>query len=174
MFNKSLYLDTEITVLHPDIKFTADTLNRQCNGCTKCCDGWLTGKIYGFDMYENKPCRFSMKGTGCGIYPNRPINPCKTFKCAWKTSINIPEKFKPSKSDVIMVHRQFDDLQFLDVVRAGPNPSKECIEFVINLYEQGKIENIRFMLDNNDLRYLSKNKNFLDYVNKTGKYATKE
>lgn len=171
MFNTTLYLDTNISILHPDIKFTAETINRSCNGCTKCCDGWLTGNIYGYPMYENQPCRFSLKGSGCAIYPNRPLSPCKTFKCAWKINLNIPEEYKPDKSNVIMIYRQLDDLEFLDVIRAGPNPNKEVIEFAVKMYEQKKVESVRFLFDDSNLKYLSTNKNFLDYVNRTGKYA---
>lgn len=171
MLNAFSHFDTNISVLDPDNKLVANTIDRSCSGCTKCCDGWLTSNIYSFPMAENRPCRFSMKGTGCAIYPIRPYNPCKTFKCAWKTNLIIPEKFKPNKSDVIMIYRKNSEVEFLDVIRAGPNISKECIEYAVMLYEKKRIKSVRFLLGENDARYMSEDQQFIDYINKTGKYA---
>lgn len=171
MLNAFSHFDTNISVLDPDNTLVASTVDRPCNGCTKCCDGWLTSNIYSYQMNENKPCKFSMKGSGCAIYPIRPYNPCKTFKCHWKTNFNIPEKFKPDKSNVIMIYRKYNELEFLDVVRAGPNPSQECLEFTAKLYEKKKVKSVRYLLNGREVKYLSEDKEFIDYVNKTGKYA---
>ena len=79
--------------------------NRSCNSCTKCCDGWLAGNIYGHDMYTGKPCHF-VKSDGCSIYNERPQNPCRIFKCEWLINLDIPEWLHPKKSEVIILKKK--------------------------------------------------------------------
>lgn len=153
------------SLLDPDVTIKAKAIDRSCNGCTKCCDGWLTCTIYGNRVDQYSPCKFKIKGEGCGIYPNRPYNPCHTFKCFWKTNNSIPDKFKPSKSNVIMIERVYEGLKFLDVVRAGDEMDTEVIDYTIQLFKDKKVENIRYLLPDNTVKYLSENQKFIDYVN---------
>jgi hypothetical protein len=39
-------------------------------------------------MYSGVPCHFKKNG-GCGIYKDRPKNPCKQYKCEWLKDIEI-------------------------------------------------------------------------------------
>lgn len=96
---------------------------RSCEGCTKCCEGYLAGDIRGHWMgldenNERKPCFFVQQGIGCGDYENRPSVPCKVFKCEWLTNPNVPESFKPSRSGAIFSTRTVDGIEYLKLLEA--------------------------------------------------------
>ena len=117
---------------------------RACDGCTKCCEGWLTGTAWGFEFSPNRPCHFITKN-GCGIYEYRPYSPCKTFKCAWKTNLELfPEELKPSISGVIFVERATEDYQYVSVVEAGKPLSVEILHWIVQLFTAGVFENITY------------------------------
>ncbi len=93
--------------------------SRECGGCTKCCEGWLSSPIYGEWMYKGKPCRFQSKN-GCSIYEKRPEEPCKTFKCAWLDGHLLPEWFKPNDINLICTWREWKpDKIYLEVLECG-------------------------------------------------------
>ena len=106
----------------------AKTLTRSCGGCTKCCEGWLSGQAYGFEFHANKPCAF-LGVHGCNIYVNRPYNPCKTFQCEWTLNHSLPEWLQPNRSNVIMSRRTIGDYSFLMIVPAGKLISKRVHEW---------------------------------------------
>ena len=70
-------------MLHSTFPIIAE---RACDGCTRCCEGWLTGIAYGYEFYPGKKCHF-LSSKNCTIYPIRPDNPCKTFQCQWKENL---------------------------------------------------------------------------------------
>ena len=75
---------------------------RSCDGCTKCCEGYLTGEIQGKQMGLGQPCFLVQIGKGCNDYENRPEFPCKAFQCEWLINESIPENLKPSFSNLII------------------------------------------------------------------------
>lgn len=77
---------------------------RECNGCTACCEGWLSGEAHGHYFQPGRPCHFKCEG-GCSIYEKRPENPCKTFICEWLVNPELPEWMKPSVSKVITMKK---------------------------------------------------------------------
>ncbi len=85
---------------------------RECGSCSECCKGWLTGKIYDYEMSPNYPCHFvdSNKCDGCcKIYEHRP-EMCSSYKCEWLTNpLVFPEWLKPEKSKVIVTERLHED-----------------------------------------------------------------
>jgi Fe-S-cluster containining protein len=87
-------------------------LERSCQGCKKCCEGWLTGKAYGMAFSPSKPC-FFLGSTGCNIYPNRPYDPCQTFLCEWRRDLRLPDWIKPDRSGRIFVARVVGDHQYM-------------------------------------------------------------
>jgi hypothetical protein len=90
-----------------------DQVTRACDGCTKCCDGHLTGTAHGYNFFKGTACHF--RGTtGCTIYKQRPEDPCVSFKCAWLLDTNriIPEWLKPNISDVIIIERPWGQDKF--------------------------------------------------------------
>lgn len=74
---------------------------RTCGECTACCEGHLEGWAHEHHFYLGRPCHF-MKPGGCSIYPDRPEEPCKRFKCVWLTEDILPAWFRPDKSNVIV------------------------------------------------------------------------
>ena len=61
-------------------------MTRECGTCTKCCDGTTSvgGDIFGHIYGNGKPCHFlNLTEKKCGIYKDRPNDPCKTYKCMW-------------------------------------------------------------------------------------------
>ncbi len=118
---------------------------RQCAGCTKCCDGWLTGVAHGHQFRPGRPCHY-VGTSGCTIYEQRPENPCVVFKCEWLTNYDLPEWFKPSESNVICTKRVAGDIVYLEVIEAGQQIDSSilawlvawCLDHGINLRVQVK------------------------------------
>lgn len=107
--------------------------NRDCAGCTRCCEGWLWGEAYGTQFAIGRPCYFLRQNT-CSIYPVRPTSPCKTFLCGWKADPRIPEWMWPHNSGLIVLPKILrpQNLAYLLIVRAG----REITEPVLAWAEQ--------------------------------------
>lgn len=107
-------------------------MNRNCNECTKCCEGWLTGNVNGKSFYPGKPCHFVEIGKGCAIYDKRPKDPCITFECAWKQSDDFPEWMKPSKCDAIITYSLTKNkIKYINVVEAGKPLDSKVLSWII-------------------------------------------
>ena len=78
---------------------------RECDGCTACCEGWLTAEALGKTFFPGQPCHWKGCGT-CTVYEKRP-KVCSDFQCAWKANHFLPEWFKPTISNVIPVWRRW-------------------------------------------------------------------
>lgn len=141
-----------------------DTAGRSCDGCTKCCEGWLTANIYGYSMSPSEGrCKFLGQG-GCGIYPVRATL-CKTFQCEWKVNSNIPYNMKPDLSDVILMTRQLDEYYYIRIVYAGkfmPNYVFEWAEA-----ESIKGKHVVGYDKEKNLKVWSKDKKFIDKLKKS-------
>jgi len=107
--------------------------NRNCNGCTKCCEGWLSGNIYGYKKYTGRPCHF-VKSDGCSIYKKRPQDPCRSFKCEWLINLDIPEWLYPKESKVIIKKENINNIPYLRVVEAGEKLSVEILNWLLLKY----------------------------------------
>ena len=85
---------------------TNPKINRKCDECTMCCQGWLTANILGREMQEGSPCYY-VTSKGCSIYNERPENPCATYKCEWLKDDGsvFPHWFRPDLSGVIINQR---------------------------------------------------------------------
>lgn len=141
--------------------------SRSCNGCTACCEGWLSGNIYGFIMERNKPCRFISKNNGCSAYEMRPHSPCKTFLCYWKQDESVPEKFQPNVCGNIMIYRRSEgNVVHLDILEASKSLNIELLNWALERYRQKKINSLRwFMNDNTTMNYVSRDQKFIDKMN---------
>ena len=91
---------------------------RSCDGCTKCCQGHLSGEAHGHAFYQGRPC-FYCSEDGCTIYANRPDNPCKTYSCSWLNDPDIPEWMKPDKVGAIVSKKLVKGIEYLELVEAG-------------------------------------------------------
>lgn len=70
---------------------------RSCGECTACCDGWAKGVVNGIPMHPGRPCAFRTPG-GCGIYEQRPQQPCRDFVCGWlEAGSPFPEDWRPDR-----------------------------------------------------------------------------
>lgn len=108
---------------------------RKCDGCTRCCEGWLHATIETYPMYPGRKCQFHRKG-GCSIYDRRPADPCRGYTCAWLTEEMIPEWMKPSESNVIMTWHLAKDINqmYLEVVECGTPLSAEVLNWIVHFH----------------------------------------
>ncbi len=76
---------------------------RQCMPCTACCEGWLYAEVEEFVLTPGHPCPHSSK-QGCGIYPERPEVPCRTFVCSWRVDHStLPDWMRPDECGAIVL-----------------------------------------------------------------------
>ena len=76
---------------------------RHCQPCTACCDGWVRMVIYGAEVYPGSPCPHST-GSGCKIYEDRPVDPCRNFECGWvKANSPLPDWLRPDLAKAMMI-----------------------------------------------------------------------
>lgn len=122
---------------------------RKCDGCTKCCEGWLKGTVYGHEMTLGKPCYFK-ENKGCKIYEFRPNDPCKTFSCEWKNG-SLPIDWKPNKIGIMAAKYLYQNKTFYAIIEAGSKHKDEVIQYYQNLYEQGKIDNFIYYKDGKEI-----------------------
>jgi hypothetical protein len=76
---------------------------RSCLPCTACCEGWLDIAEESVQAHLGSPC-VHRSSQGCGVYENRPVNPCQTFFCAWRQKDTpLIDVMRPDISGVIVV-----------------------------------------------------------------------
>jgi hypothetical protein len=143
------------------LNFVLKTVGRACNGCTKCCDGWLTGKAYGLHFYPGCPCHFKTS-KGCMIYLTRPKDPCVSFECEWKRNLSIPEWIKPNLSNVIIVQRFIETIPYLGVNQAGTADLVKITQW-LSLFSDKAQKNIVFW-SNSTNRIYSKDLEFVKLI----------
>lgn len=111
--------------------------NRSCDGCTKCCEGYLAGDIRGHWMGiapdgVNKSCFFLELGKGCKEYEKRPVDPCRTFKCDYLTNKDVPEAFKPSRANAIFTTRTVKGIEYIQLIEAGRKLDSEVLSWAMS------------------------------------------
>ena len=104
-------------------------MERQCGSCRKCCDGTLSGEVYGHQFYPGKPCHFVSITDGCTIYTKRPEDPCKTFECWWKINKDIPIEFQPNLVKFMGYKKQFKEFEYFFVHDVEDGYSLEVLEW---------------------------------------------
>ena len=115
---------------------------RSCQGCTKCCEGFLYADIHAQKIGPGNPCTFCIKGKGCSIYDYRPADICKTFKCEWLINPAVPEEMKPSKSHVIVKRTYVEDDYYIAVIPAGKPIDIEIVEWAEKMVEDDKFDKV--------------------------------
>jgi len=83
---------------------------RECGTCSMCC------KL--LDIPEwNKPrnvwCEHCTPGKGCNIYNDRP-ELCRTFRCIWLRTPEMPEWVKPSESKMLLCTLGYNQAGFVE------------------------------------------------------------
>lgn len=104
-------------------------INRSCNDCTKCCEGWLAGDIRGYKMYPGKNCHFLELNVGCKEYDNRPQEPCRDFECEWLINQDVPLSLKPSIVGSMFVTKYVNSIKYLLLVEAGNKMDSEVLSW---------------------------------------------
>jgi len=119
-------------------------MTRSCDGCTKCCDGWLHGEAYGHKFYPGRKCHF-VTCNGCSIYEKRPEIPCRTFRCVWLDDQDIPEWMKPSLSNVLITQRTIRGIKYLEVFETGQKIDSSALSWLIQYCLSKKI-NVKYQV----------------------------
>lgn len=122
------------------------SVNRSCNGCTACCEGWLVGEVNGKHFYPGSKCHYLGENC-CTIYETRPVNPCQDFKCAWLIDEDIPVWLKPSISKVLIINRKIDEYDYWEVLEAGSKIDSEALSWIFKHFINRKITNFRYQVN---------------------------
>ncbi len=132
--------------------------SRECLSCTACCDGWLQISVFLETVCPGHPCTHRT-ADGCGIYENRPTNPCKIFKCGWLIDNSpLPDWMRPSDSKVIFLFNKYSwKNQHVDnAISTGEEIPSTTIDWLKNFTLQNKrlllITEQKYMGKNNPLR----------------------
>lgn len=121
---------------------------RSCDGCTKCCDGWLWGEAHGHKFYKGRPCHF-IGPNGCTIYDKRPESPCRTFRCEWLINEDIPAWMKPDKINAIIVKRTEDNKEYYEINEAGSTLDVRVLSwFMMEMFkENATVKSIKWEIE---------------------------
>lgn len=125
--------------------------SRECGACTVCCEGWMSSKV--IDFSPGNPCKHCT-AAGCGIYATRPVDPCRTFKCAWlQDGSPMPDHLRPDKSlAIVQLNRKWKGRDIISATPVGATIPQETLDwlmayareqnrpllFLENLFEDGK------------------------------------
>jgi hypothetical protein len=131
---------------------TPGKITRTCDGCTKCCEGWLTGEAHGHQFYRGRPCFFLNKT--CTIYEDRPPV-CRNFKCRWLDEDIFPEWMKPDLVDVIINKEVFNNIEYYVLVEAGKLLDVRVLSWMIQWVINNN-KNLLYYIDNGMNRIGSK------------------
>lgn len=101
--------------------------NRNCSGCGLCC---VLLRIEELDKPPMIACVNCEAGGGCRIYPDRPTE-CRQFYCGYLLDPALDERWKPSRSKLLVSFDEYPyavaihvDPAFPDAWRAEPFHSK--------------------------------------------------
>jgi hypothetical protein len=120
----------KIVAIVPVSHSTTNPNKRECGNCSACCDGWLTGTVYGHEMKPGTPCHFVRQG-GCSIYERRPELPCREFVCGWMKPNNpFPESFRPDRLGVIIQPIEWHGRSALRLCSAGREPDAALLQWM--------------------------------------------
>jgi len=122
---------------------------RKCGECSKCCEGWVHGQIFGVPFYKGRPCFYLEKG--CTIYKQRPENPCRIFKCVWLGEEVMPMWMRPDLIDVIVVKRLREGIEYYKLIEMGKKLDSAVLNwFVMWAISEGK--NILYFINDGSNR----------------------
>ena len=124
---------------------------RECDGCTACCEGWLSAEALGKRFFPGQPCHW-VSCSGCTVYEHRPPV-CSDFQCAWKDNHFLPEWFKPTEANVICLWRRWKELEdctpedrggiYLSISEMGKPIQTKHLTW-LNTYVQSGLLNVKY------------------------------
>jgi hypothetical protein len=106
-------------------------MSKECGSCSKCCEGFLTGSVFGNIFGNGKPCVFVDKQKQCSIHEIRPKNPCRDYKCMWLRFEDVPLWMKPNSSNVLVSVEKYKDREFLILNCYDNDYSARYLSYVI-------------------------------------------
>lgn len=129
-----------------DVKIVNErSLNtRSCDGCAKCCEGWLSGEAYGHKFYRGRPCFYLNKT--CSIYDVRPEDPCRNFKCEWLSSDTFPHWMKPNLVNMIITRNELNGIPYFNIFEAGSTLDIKTLSWIIE-WAVSTNNNIMYIID---------------------------
>ena len=71
---------------------------RDCSGCTRCCELLSVAEL---DKAPMVACAHCQAAEGCRIYRDRPTE-CRQFYCGYLLDASLDERWKPSRSKLIV------------------------------------------------------------------------
>ena len=96
---------------------------RNCSGCSLCC---TLLRIEELDKPPMVACANCEAGGGCRIYQDRPTE-CRQFYCGYLLDAKLDERWKPSRSNLLVAFEEYPyavaihvDPAFPDAWRAEP------------------------------------------------------
>ena len=119
-------------------------MTRTCDGCTKCCEGWLSGEAHGHAFFRGRPCFFLNKG--CSIYDTRPQEPCRSYKCAWLDDMQFPEWMKPDLVNVIINRTKRDNIMYYTLVESGSLLNVKVLSWMVQ-WALNNNQNLMYYID---------------------------
>jgi len=104
---------------------------RSCGECAKCCEGWLSGTVYGHAFSPGRPCFFLEKT--CSIYQDRPVDPCRNYRCGWLAEDLFPMWMKPSLSNLLITRKDDEErkLSYYIVDQAGDTFDDRALRWLV-------------------------------------------
>ena len=102
---------------------------RSCDGCAKCCEGWLRGSANGHEFYKGRPCFYLNKT--CSIYDDRPADPCRSFKCAWLADDTFPHWMKPDLVNTIITKQKKENFDYYVITEAGGTLQAKTLNWLV-------------------------------------------
>lgn len=136
-------------------------MNRNCNNCTKCCEGWTKGNVKGYDYYRGKPCHFVKINVGCSIYKDRPKEQCVDYNCEWLVNEEIPEWMKPNYTHVVINKIEEEGYVYFKCIEAGKKMSVNVLNWLFLYYIKNNI-NLLYQIDGG--WHWIGSKNFVNYI----------
>lgn len=118
-------------------------MNRTCDGCSECCKGWLKGNAFGHDFYPGKPCFFLQKS--CSIYEKRPDDPCKSYRCHWLASNDLPMWMRPDLSNALVTYRKHDNVEYFEILECGKKMDSSVLSWFI-IWALNNKKNIKYQI----------------------------
>ena len=118
---------------------------RTCDGCAKCCEGWLSGEVNNHAFFRGRPCFYLNKT--CSIYDSRPDTPCRSFRCSWLAEDTFPHWMKPDLVNVIITKKKVNDIFYYEAVEAGSTLDVKTLSWLVH-WAINTGNNLLYYLDN--------------------------
>ena len=90
---------------------------RNCLGCTRCCELLSVAEL---DKPPMVACTHCKETSGCRIYQHRPTE-CRQFYCGYLLDPALDERWKPSRSKLVVAFDEYPYAVAIHVDRASPN-----------------------------------------------------